>query len=145
MCLFLGFDLPPDFVPRLMGIVAEDIVTLVTSWRWTVGMFFSRRVGPSLEHHLQLMWSHCCLHSHPDQQLTQNIEEGLQFGFRVSFDQVHPLQSCAGNHPSAIEHPAVVWEHVWTEVTWGSLVGLLPPPAAECVQVSPLGLVASVK
>ena len=54
---------------------------------------------------------------------------------------MHPLQSCAGNHPSAIEHLAVVWEHVQTEVIRGSLVGPLPPAAAECVQVSPLGLV----
>ena len=78
---------------------------------------------------------------HPDQQFARYIEEGLQFGFRVGFDLVHPLQLCAGNHPSAIQHPAVVWEHVRTEVTQGSLVGPLPPPAAEGVQVSPLGLV----
>ena len=81
------------------------------------------------------------LRSHPDQHFARYIEEGLQFGFRVGFDWVHPLQSCAGNHPSAIEHPVVVWEHVLTEVTQVSLVGPLPPPAAEGVQVSPLGLI----
>ena len=79
------------------------------------------------------------LHSHPDQQFAQYIKEGLQFSFRISFNQVHPLQSCAGNHPSATKHLAVVWEHVRTELIRGSLVGW-PPPAADCVQLSPLGL-----
>lgn len=37
-----------------------------------------------------------------------------------------------------MEHPAVVWEHIQTEV---SLVGPFPPLVAEPVQVSPLGLV----
>ena len=58
---------------------------------------------------------------------------------------MHPLLSCADNHPSPIEHLAVVWEHVRTEVIRGSLVGLLPPPATECVQVSPLGLVPKLQ
>ena len=67
------------------------------------------------------------LHSYPDQQFAQYIEEGLQFGFRIGFYQAHPLRSCLGNHWQWSIH-AVVWEHIRTEV---SLVGPFPPLAAE--------------
>ena len=45
------------------------------------------------------------------------------------------------NHPSSLEHPSVVQQHIEIELERGSLVGPLPPGQAEQIQVSPLGLV----
>ena len=84
------------------------------------------------------MWSHCCLHCVPTWTWYQG---GAAVWLSNRFQSGASFTIVCRQPSFTIEHPAVVWEHVWTEVIRGSLVGPLPPPATEYVQVSPLGLV----
>ena len=81
------------------------------------------------------------LQLHPDQRFAAYIRQGLQTGFRIGFDRGCPLAPTQRNHPSAVQHPEVVHDHLQVEVARGSLVGPLAPSLAALVHTSPIGLV----
>ena len=81
------------------------------------------------------------LQLHPDQRFAAYIWQGLQTGFRIGFDRGCPLAPNQRNHPSAVQHPEVVHDHLQVEVARGSLVGLVAPSLAALVHTSPIGLV----
>ena len=81
------------------------------------------------------------LRLHPDQRFVEYLWNGLLAGFHVGFSQHCPLQALHRNHPSASQHPEVVWEHIRSELQRGSLVEPLYPSLAAQVHTSPIGLV----
>ena len=135
--VFVSSDRPaPWFCPSAYGYCWWPTFSLVALDSWLV---LQPPASPSLEHLLHLMWSYCCLHCVPTRSSSSPgmLRRGCSLSFKsVSIGCIH-----SGNHSSAIQHLAVVWEHVQTEVIRSSLVGPLPPSAAERVQVSALGLV----
>ena len=80
--------------------------------------------------------------SHPDHTFVALMLDGLHNGFHVGFNhQGQQLKSRGRNHPSACTNPAIVDEHVATELKAGRLLGPLTPRVAQLVHTSPVGLV----
>ena len=70
------------------------------------------------------------------------MHEGLTAGFRIGFNHLkshlHPRRI---NHPSALAKQKVVQDGITMKVAAGRLLGPLPLDLAQCIHVSPLGLV----
>ena len=119
--LSVGRLLLPEFVLSLMGIMGNvyrytsDLLALESQqpglhWRHP----FARAPSPIVISALRPALQH-----HPDQRFAAYIWRGLQMGFCIGFDRGCPLASNQRNHPSAVQHPEVVHDHL--QVKW--LVG----------------------
>ena len=94
--------------------------------------------GPSL---VRLSNWRDTLISHPDQQFSAYIFNGLSEGFRIGFDRSVSLQTTTRNHPSAMVNPHVVQDRIQAEVVLGRVVGPIDRSLCPLVQSSPIGLV----
>ena len=115
---------PPDFVPQLIVLLAADIITQVTSWCWTVGVFF---IGLSL---LWLMWSHCCLHCIPTQ--TSNSPGISRRGCSLAFESVSIRCILYNRVQATTLQQLSTWLLCGTCLEWGDMgfLGWLAPSSS---------------
>ena len=79
------------------------------------------------------------LHSHPDQDFSRYIYNGLANGFHIGFNMSARIKPNYRNHPSSLDAPAVIETQISDELQQGHIIGPICP-AVE-VHTSPLGLV----
>ena len=80
------------------------------------------------------------LRRHPDCLYVEYVIQGLEQGFRISFDGTHPLRSASRNMTLAYAAPQVVSDYLQAEVTLGHILGPLSPPPNGLV-VSKFGVI----
>ena len=81
------------------------------------------------------------LATYPDQRFATYILQGLEQGFRVSFNYTHPLTASRRNMVSATQHPEVVERYIAGERAEGRFIGPLTQEAAQGLHVSRIGVI----
>lgn len=76
-------------------------------------------ISTPLKDHLAA-WS-ACLRQHPDLEFTAFIFNGIEHGFRVSFDRSSVLRATRRNLPSAQAHPEVIDKYLGEEMASGRM------------------------
>ena len=61
------------------------------------------------------------LHCHLDTQFASYIFHGLRDGFHIGFSCSSPLHPTHRNHPSALDNPGIVTNHLRSEIQQGRL------------------------
>ena len=79
------------------------------------------------------------LHSHPDQDFSRYIYNGLANGFHIGFDRSARIKPNYRNHPSSLDAPVVIETRISDELQQGRIIGPICPTVE--VHTSPLGLV----
>ena len=80
------------------------------------------------------------LRRHPDRLFVEYVIQGLELGFRIGFDGMHPLRSASRNMASAYAAPQVVSDYLQAEVALGRILGPLSRPLNGLV-VSKFGVI----
>ena len=65
---------------------------------------------------------------HPDCLFVEYVIQGLEQGFRIGFDSMHPPRSASHNMASAYAAPQVVSDYLQAKVAFGRILGPLSPP-----------------
>ena len=82
------------------------------------------------------------LHRHPDTQYAAYLAHGLQRRFHIGFSRTSVnLRSAPHNHPSSLERPEVVTNHIQEEWCTGQLAGPISQVLTTQIHISPIGLV----
>ena len=77
----------------------------------------------------------------PRSKFAAYVHDGLLHGFHIGFNRQSALKPNRRNNPSSLGNSSVVSSHISVEVDRGRRIGPLPPPQANLVHVSPVGLV----
>ena len=79
------------------------------------------------------------LAAHPDREFANYIIEGLEGGFRIGFDDSHPLTPSRKNMQSATLHPEIVERYLYGELAEGRIIG--PLSSADGIHTSRIGVI----
>ena len=82
------------------------------------------------------------LRSHPDTEFADYTQEGIQWGFHISYDYIS--QTCSPAHsnlPSAREHPEVITKYLSNEIAKGRILGPSPISSIPNIQISRIGVI----
>lgn len=82
------------------------------------------------------------LAGHPDPQRVSYVLDGLQYGFKLGFQQSRlKLKSTKKNKLSATQHPTVIDDYLANEVALGRVAGPYARPPLPNLQVSSFGVI----
>lgn len=81
------------------------------------------------------------LRFHPNRERVSFVLEGLQFGFRLGFQEAQSLRCAKRNKPSAYQHPTVIDEYLANEVTLGRVAGPFRHPPSTNLHISSFGVI----
>ena len=81
------------------------------------------------------------LASHPDRAFAGYIMDGIEKGFRVSFDHATTLAASRRNMHSARLHPSVISRYIDAEVEEGRMLGPFPPGRIPAIHTNRMGVV----
>jgi len=85
---------------------------------------------------------HSMLGSHPNKRLVQFMLEGICNGFRIGFTKPpSSLKSARYNLEGVREHPDIVTDYLFTEISLGRVAGPFPPQAVPAIHISRFGVI----
>ena len=91
---------------------------------------------------LQVTAWEAALRSHPDTEFADYIWEGIQWGFRISYDyRSHTCSPAHNNLLSAREHPEIITKYLSNEIAKGRILGPFPIGSIPNIQISRIGVI----